>query len=122
MGKVKNMKLRASTLIETIIASVIFLAVFMISLETVSRLTVRNNDNIILVEADYRVKECFREYGDGRHENGQYTCEYDWGGITILIHPYRNYAGLQEITITADIESIAKRLELRHIIEMISNE
>ncbi len=62
--------LKASTLVETIIASVIFMCVFVISLETVSRLTVREDDNTVLVEADYRIKECLREYGDGRHADG----------------------------------------------------
>lgn len=113
--------LKASTLVETIIASVIFMCVFMISLETISRLTVQEDDNTVLVEADYRIKECLREYGDGRHADGQYTREYGWGRIVILIHNYRSYADLQELTIIAEIESISKRLEFKHIVEELDN-
>ncbi len=113
--------LKASTLVETIIASVIFMCVFVISLETVSRLTVREDDNTVLVEADYRIKECLREYGDGRHADGQYTREYGWGTIVVLIHPYRDYTDLQELTITAEIGSISKRLEFKYIIEELDN-
>jgi hypothetical protein len=115
MGVLK--RLRASTLLETIIASLIFMCVFAISLETVSRLTTRSSDNAVLVEADYRIMECVREYGDGRHADGQYTREYEWGTIVVLLGPYREYADLQQLTVTADVKSLSKHLEFRHIIE-----
>ena len=110
-------RISGSTLVETMVASVIFLCVFVISLETVSRLTLSENDTVVLVEADHRIKENFRQYGDGRHEEGLYTREYDWGRVTVVIRPYVNYTDLQELVVTAHIESISKRLELRHIVE-----
>lgn len=117
MAALKNVRLRGSTLIETLIASVIFLCVFVISLETLSRLTVRKNDSAILVEADYRAGQCRREFTSGGHEPGAYMREYPWGNITIILKPYRHYASLRELTITADIKNDAKRLEYRYIFE-----
>jgi hypothetical protein len=105
--------LKGSTLVETIIASVIFMCVFAISLETVSRLTVRQEGNLALVEAGRRMEECFRDYA-GR-DNGTYTREYEWGEVRVVLRPYRDYAQLREMVVTADVER--KWLELRHVIE-----
>ncbi|MCL2562127.1 MAG: hypothetical protein FWE10_07425 [Rikenellaceae bacterium] len=110
--------LRASTLVETLVASVIFMCVFAISLETLSRLTTRDDDNAVLVEADYRVKELFRLYGDGTHGAGEHKQEYDWGTITVRISPYGEYGRVQEVAITADVMRVSKLLEFRHIVEI----
>ncbi len=89
------------------------MSVFAISLETISRLTVGQEDNMALVETGHRMEECYREYA--RRENGLYTREYEWGEITVLLRPYRDYARLREMVITAGIDR--KRLELRHVVE-----
>lgn len=106
--------LKGSTLIEVIIASVIFMSVFAISLETVSRLTVRQDDNLALVEAGHRMEECFRDYA-GRDE-GVYTREYEWGTVRVLLRPYREYERLHEMVITAEMKH--KKMELRHVVEI----
>ncbi len=106
--------LKGSALVEAIVAAVIFLCVFAISLETVSRLTVRQDNGMALVEAGQRMEECFREYA-GR-ENGAYTKEYEWGEVVVRIGPYREYERLREIVITADTGQ--KKMELRHVVEI----
>jgi hypothetical protein len=99
------------------------MCVFAISLDTISRLTTRGgDDNMILVEADYRVKEFFRLYGDGRAAAGEHVREYDWGTITVRISPYGDYRRLQEVAITADVARVSKRIELRHIVEVKDEE
>jgi hypothetical protein len=105
--------LKGSTLIETIIASVVFMCVFVISLETVSRLTVRQDGSLALVEANRRMEECFREYAG--YDDGVYTREYEWGDVTVMLRPYRDYARLHEMVVTANVER--KRLELRYVVE-----
>lgn len=110
--------LPASTLVEAIVASVIFLAVFAISLNTVTRLTTGEKDYITMVEVDYAIKSCFREYSGGGHLPGKYNKTYDWGEITIEINPYGNYPELQQLMISADIHNRNKYMEYRHIIHM----
>lgn len=118
MGAVNGKTLRANTLVEVLVASVIFLAVFMIGLETLSRLTVRDDEGLVFVEADWRVKECFFEFSDGLHPVGKYDKNYDWGEIQVTIAPYRDYRNLQELTLAATILQNRKRIEYKYIIEI----
>lgn len=117
LRSIKSARLRASTLIETMIASVIFLCVFTISLDTVSRLTLKNNDQSILVEVDYRIKQCRQEFSAKTHRQGSYIREYSWGKIIVNLKPYRNYMDLTELTITADVKNNSKRFKYKYVIE-----
>ncbi len=105
--------LRGSTLVEAVVASVIFMCVFAISLETVLRLTTKKEDNMVLIDVDHRIEECLRDYS--RHENGVYAREYDWGRIVVVVRQYKNYPRLREVVVTANTER--KRLEIRHVVE-----
>ena len=99
---VKNKNLTASTLIEAIVASTIFLIVFMLSLETVSRLTAgRGNDEWVLTEADHCADLCFAKYGDGKHPSGIYVEEFGWGKVEIVISRYIDYDDLREVIVRA---------------------
>lgn len=116
MGALIRRVVVASTLIETLIASVIFLCVFMISLDTLSRLTLNKTDTRLLTEADYRIKDCFREYATGKYDCGYYQHTFDWGSIGITVKPYRDYPALRELEITADIKRSGKQIRYRHLI------
>ena len=75
-----NRELQASSLLECIVAAVILLASFMITMELAAR-------------------QCRREYGDGLHLPGKYTREYDWGTVEIVITDYS--FGIRQLTVTA---------------------
>lgn len=112
-----NSTLRADTLIEAIVASVIFLLVFGISLETISRLSLYHNQDPLFVEVDYRLKSCFEEFSGGSYEYAVYHRKYTWGTITIDIKPYKEYSGIQEITLSAKIKHRLQSIEYRHLVK-----
>jgi hypothetical protein len=107
--------LKAGTLVEVIVASVIFMIVFAISLHTVTRLAVNPREGVDIALADCFVRSCIREFSDGLHENGEWERTYDRLLIRIELAQYRDYETLQELTVSTIVNR--KRLEYKHIIE-----
>lgn len=94
-----NKSLKASSLIECVVASVILLASFAITMEMLTRVTLKESDPAENVRMELALRECRREYGDGLHAPGNYSREHDWGTMEISIRDYG--AGLQHISIKA---------------------
>jgi hypothetical protein len=117
----RKIKFRAETLIQTIVAALIFMTVFLISLDTVVRITTSNADAYILVDVDYQISSFFVELADGKHPNGNYTKYFSEGKLSAEISQYAHYANLQLIVINAEMNKIKKRITFTHIIEL-SNE
>lgn len=121
MAKLKKnniLVLKASTLLETIVASVIFLSVFTISLWTTTLLTSSTCGPGILVEVDYRLKECFRDYSSSYYTNGDYVRSFGWGNIHIDISFYQHYEDLRHIHLKAVIENDRKTISFDHIVKI----
>jgi hypothetical protein len=118
MGK---MTLRAETVIQAIIAALIFMVVFLVSLDTIVRITTAEDDAYLLVDANYQISSFFAELSDGKHQNGSYTKYFGEGKLSAEISQYKNYPDLQIIVINAKINKIKKQIVLRHIVE-IKNE
>lgn len=94
-----NRELQASSLLECIVAAVILLASFIITMETLTRVTLTGDDPAENVSMELATRQCRREYGDGLHLPGKYTREYDWGTVEIVI---ANYSfGIRQLTVTA---------------------
>ncbi|MDR0753820.1 MAG: hypothetical protein LBF04_00320 [Prevotellaceae bacterium] len=108
---------RAETLIQAIIAALIFMVVFLISLDTVVRITTSDNDACLLVDANYQMSVFFAELSDGKHQNGNYTKYFAGGKLSAEISQYKNYPDLQIIVVNAKIDKIKKHIVLRHIVK-----
>ena len=52
-------RLRAASLLEAVVAAVLFLTAFAAAMELVPRLTVRDDDALLVAEAEYRVGQVF---------------------------------------------------------------
>ena len=114
------MTLRAETLIQAIISALIFMVIFLISLETIVRITTSEDDAYLLVDADYQISAFFAELSDGKHQNGNYTKYFSNGKLSAEISTFKNYSDLQMIVITADIDKAKKHIIFRHVVK-ISN-
>lgn len=114
----KIKKLKASTLIEVIVASVIFLIIFSISLDTLTQLTTSTKDTTVYVDVNYRMNACFREYSKEDYISGEFEHSYYWGVINIKVLPYKDYPNLKFIEIKAGVNNDRRILESRHIVEM----
>ncbi|GHV01671.1 hypothetical protein FACS1894159_09840 [Bacteroidia bacterium] len=111
--------MKASTLVETLVASVIFLVMFAISLETIVRLAVRRDDDTVYVVAEGETARLFREYASaGERLPGTTVKEYDWGTITIAIGPCRDYPRLQVVDVSATLRSERKVISRRQVVEI----
>ncbi|MDR2125805.1 MAG: hypothetical protein LBP63_03100 [Prevotellaceae bacterium] len=112
---------RAETIIQAIVAALIFMVVFLISLDTVVRITISADDAYLLVDADYQISLFFSELADGKHQNGNYEKYFQGGKLSAEISQYKHYQELQMIIINAQIDKIKKHIVVRHIVE-IKNE
>lgn len=116
MGKLKQRKLAGSTIVEAIVASLIFLTVFVISLSTVTGFTLREDEGYAVIEAERRLRDCFVRYGDGTWAEGSYTDEFGWGRITTVIAPYGDYERLRMVVMRAVLCNSRKSIEFRRLI------
>lgn len=110
------LRLRAASLLEAIVAAVLFLTVFAAVMELIPRLTVRDDDALLVAEAEYSTGQAFEKYGTGLWPCGQYAQEYDWGRVTVLVEPYRDFADVQCITVRTCIDGSRKRIVRKQLI------
>lgn len=110
-------RLKGASLLEAIVAAVLFLTVFAVVMELLPRLTVRDDDALLMAEADYRVGRAFDKYATGVWPCGEYAEAYDWGAVTILVESYRGFSDVQAITVSAHIDGSRKRITLKQVVE-----
>lgn len=113
------LSLRAASLLEAVVAAVLFLTVFAAVMELIPRLTVRDDDALLVAEAEYRVGQAFEKYGTGLWPCGEYTEEYDWGRVAVLVRTYRDYADLQAVTVMARIDGSNKQIIHKQLVECV---
>lgn len=109
-------RLRAASLLEAIVAAVLFLTVFAAVMELLPRLTVRDDDALLAAEAEYRVGRAFDKYAPGLWPPGEYAESYDWGDVVIRVEPYRDFSDVQVLTITACIDGSRKRITHKQLV------
>lgn len=88
--KLLKIKLSGSTILETIVASVIFMIIFGMAMDTLTRILISNhkdNENLIIETA---LSKCQRELEKNRITIGNETFTFDWGEIHVTISQYEN--------------------------------
>ena len=108
--------IRAASLLEAVVAAVVFLIVFTIAMELLPRLTLREDETLLVADAEYRVARAFDKYATGVWPVGVYSESYDWGTVEIKLTPYRNYDDLQMLIVLTHIDGSRKRIARRQII------
>ncbi|MDR0893649.1 MAG: hypothetical protein LBN24_13755 [Mediterranea sp.] len=109
-------RLQASTLIETIVASIIFLCVFGMAMDTLTRLFASGRD-----EADYLLVESVMNRQRRALEQHPPTgasaksYPYRWGELRIEMHPYGESSNLLEVDMQA-VTLRKKEINYRFII------
>lgn len=98
MFEIKS-KLKATTLIEVVVASIIMLIIFSISMDIVSKLLVSSqvDSNILKIESEIKKKILY--YNATSNNNGIYINDYQWGKIKTSIVDYNE--NLYKVTIVA---------------------
>lgn len=113
----RSYRFPASSLLEAVVASVVLLAVFAASLETVVRLTTAPSEGMACVDADYRAACVASEIRRGAFEEGTTELSYGWGTLTVRIEPYAPCPILWQATLTVKIADGRKRMECRYLVD-----
>lgn len=111
-------RLKAVSLLEALVASVILLIVFTVSLATVARLTTTSANDMIYAEVHYRILSAVHDVQKGEWKNGGFEQTYDWGSIKVHIEPYLFCPLLRQLTVTAIIPGvIGQKMQYRCLID-----
>lgn len=85
---------------EVVVASLLFMLVFCISMETLTRIyTLKHDDSLLAVEMS--LDAAVHEFSTGAFSDGEYTRSYPWGEITVCVEPYKESGRLRALTFTA---------------------
>lgn len=88
-----RVKVQASTLMETLVASVVFLIVFAMAMTSAVNLRKMETPDWARIERD------FNEFRKQIPEDGK-QYEYDWGRIEATCSDYHNLPGLLDVQVT----------------------
>lgn len=95
-----KLKLPASTIIETVVASVLFLLIFFICIESITRInSMSRGEEPLEVEMDFN--NCIKMFTAEKYGEGEYTMTYRWGDITVSVKPYPEHEDISELNFTA---------------------
>ena len=111
-----NKKLVASSLLECITASVIMLACFGITMETLTRVTLTGNDPVLNVSIEMALRQGYREYSDGEHLPGKYSKDFDWGTLEVEITGYSE--NLYQLILVAVPTKGIKSVKYNYLVKM----
>jgi len=113
----RSYRFPASSLLEAVVASVVLLAVFAASLETVVRLTTASSEGMACVDADYRAACVASEIRRGAFAEDTTELSYGWGTLTVRIEPYAPCPALWQATLTVKIANGRKKMEYRYLVD-----
>lgn len=108
--KKKERKFRASTVLEVIVASVLFLILFFLAMEMLVRISGQQSDDTLL-QAEIDRQACVQEFNTKHNVPGEYGREYSWGEIAVTVKQYREMPAVQELQF---ITRIAKNNRVFH--------
>lgn len=111
--------LPGASLLEAVVAAVLFLTLFAAVMELVPRLTVRDDDALLVAEAEYRAGRAFEKYATGLWPCGEYAERQGWGDITVQVSAYGDHDGVRCVTVTARIDGSRKRVVLKQLVACV---
>lgn len=93
----------AFSLMETLVASVIFLTVFMIATDVLGNLAAHNLDHPGPVAVEREIERCRMDAIETDEVFTERSYDYPWGCILISVAPYGEMAELRLMTVSARI-------------------
>lgn len=85
-----KIRLKASSLLETIVASIVFLIVFSMAMTAAINLRKFDMPDWAKIETEFNAI-----YKSGLDDDA--LCEYDWGSIEITFNEYQSISGLYDV-------------------------
>lgn len=109
-------RLKASSLLEAVVASVLFMTVFTLSLETIGRITLHGEDHHALIAMDNALQNTRNEYTRQPHENISLTRNFPWGTLDITLTAYKESQDLQLLWLKAENRHSHQVIQWRQIL------
>ena len=100
------MELRATTLAETLVASVIFLTCFIIATDSLVNITVNEAAAQETVAMELETERCMEKFS--RDTDTRYMFRYRWGTVTCERHSYSGFHGLYRTDVTIQLKNRRK--------------
>lgn len=109
-------RLKGASLLEAMVAAAVFLTVFAAVMELLPRLAVREDDALLLAEAEYAAAQAFDRYASEQRPCGDYAERCAWGCITVRVERYGACEELRIVTVEARIDGSRKRIVRKQLV------
>lgn len=118
MGRIAryNKFLKASTVVEVVVASVIFMLMFCLSLEILTKMN-QNGKSTEMLQVIMDRNEFVQQVRTGGLGYGNYMKSFDWGEIHVKIQPHMKHRSLRDIHFTGKMKNGKKLFEYRFLKE-----
>ncbi len=109
-------RLRGSSLVETLVAAVIFLVVFAASMEMLARITVSEESAADMISAELQMQRAFDRYVCAP-AGTSHIQEYSWGDIVVSVERYGESRRLNVVEVCSRLKCGGRVLRYRRIVE-----
>jgi hypothetical protein len=109
-------RVAGSSTIEAIVASIVFMVVFLLSLSALTRLTLRDDEGLLLLEAERAIDNRSTRLAIAPPPTGVTTEHFAWGSLTTTVAPYGEHTDIRLVVLSATLAGSRKTIELRHIV------
>lgn len=106
--------LKGASLVEALVASVIFLTVFLIAMSSLINIARIKVSGPSPVEIEDAVEECIARFKDEFDDSRSY--DLDWGVVEVNAKPYEISDGVLDVTVSAKVK-YGRTVIYRHIIK-----
>ena len=107
MVALNNKTVPGNSIIEAIVASIIFMVVFLISIDMLTRIATREADQQVLF-MESEMNAVINKYQSGNYSDDIYKESFEWGDIEIIIQPYKDYSDIKKMNCKAVISKNGK--------------
>ena len=94
--------LQGASLVEALVASVIFLTVFLIAMSSLINIARIKVSGPSPVEIENAVEECIAKFKDEPDDSRSY--DFDWGVVEVNAKPYETSDGVLDVTVSAKVK------------------
>ncbi len=112
---VKMIKLNGSTLVETMVASILFILVFISGLESLVRIFASSFSTVSYINIENSKKRILIDCQRGVYSIGETIKEDNRLKVKVRLTQYRSFRNLLDVKIEYDVKG--KKLEYRHILK-----
>lgn len=102
----KSNELKAFSLVETLVASVIFLTVMMLATSALAEIAGHSPDVPGPIEVELTVRKCCEEVMSSGTSVSELSFDYKWGKVEVSIHPEPDSPELLRMAATAKIRGV----------------